>query len=81
MSLLGQGLLWLLAGARRDQNVIYRLFRLLTRPVIRLVRAVMPRMVVDRHIPVVSFFLLLWIWLFLAYVRQAVCGPGSLACA
>ena len=62
---LGQGLVALFSGARRDQNVIYQVFRIVTGPVTRATRAVMPRFMPDRHIPFVAFGLLLWIWIFL----------------
>ena len=62
---LGQGLVALFSGARRDQNVIYQVFRIVTGPVTRATRAVMPRFIPDRHIPFVAFGLLLWIWIFL----------------
>jgi hypothetical protein len=78
--LLGQGGLYLLAGASRDRNVIYQLFRVLTRPVIGIVRAITPRLVIDRHIPFVAFVLLFWLWIALAYARYSICQTGNLAC-
>jgi hypothetical protein len=80
MFLLGQGLLYLLAGARRESNMIYQLFQIVTRPVIRLVRLITPRIIVDRHIPVVAFFLLFWLWIVLAYVRRIICDANGLVC-
>lgn len=62
---LGQGLVALFSGTKRDQNVIYQVFRIVTGPVTRATRAVMPRFIPDRHIPLVAFGLLLWIWIFL----------------
>lgn len=78
--LLGQGVLYVLAGAGRDRNVVYQLFRVVTRPVIAIVRAITPRVVIDRHLPVVAFFLLFWLWIALAYVRHSVCVSNGLAC-
>lgn len=78
--LLGQGLLYLLAGARRESNMIYQLFQIVTRPVIRVVRLITPRIIVDRHIPVVAFFLLFWLWIVLAYVRRIICDANGLVC-
>ena len=62
---LGQGLVALFSGTKRDQNVVYQVFRIVTGPVTRATRAVMPRFIPDRHIPFVAFGLLLWIWIFL----------------
>ncbi|HEX5802200.1 MAG TPA: hypothetical protein VFY24_04180 [Azospira sp.] len=78
--LLGQGVLYLLAGASREQNGIYLLFRLLTRPVLRVARVVTPRLVLDRHLPFVAFGLLFWLWIALAYLRRAICVGNGLAC-
>jgi len=71
-SLMGQGLLHIFAGASRDTNVIYKLFKVITSPVTRAVRAITPRFVLDRHINLVSFFLLLWLWLLLALAKRYV---------
>ena len=70
MFLLAQGLLYLLAGATREKNIVYQLFRIITRPVIQMTRFVTPRVIVDKHIPFVAFFILFWLWLLLAYVKQ-----------
>ena len=42
MCLLAQGVLYLLAGQRRADNPIYRLFALLTHPPRRLVASLLP---------------------------------------
>ena len=70
MFLLAQGLLFLLSGATREKNIVYQLFKIITRPVIQMTRFVTPRVIVDKHIPVVAFFILFWLWLLLAYVKQ-----------
>ena len=70
MFLLAQGLLFLLSGATREKNIVYQLFKIITRPVIQMTRFVTPRVIVDKHIPFVAFFMLFWLWLLLAYVKQ-----------
>jgi hypothetical protein len=62
VAFLGQGLLWVWAGAKRDQNIVYNLFKTLTSPVTRVTRAITPRIVLDQHIGLVAFFLLLVLW-------------------
>ncbi|MDH5265058.1 MAG: hypothetical protein OEX21_09940 [Betaproteobacteria bacterium] len=62
---LGQGLVALFSGTGRDQNVIFQVFRIVTGPVTRATRFLMPRFIPDRHIPYVAFGLLLWVWIFL----------------
>jgi len=81
MFLLARGALFVLAGAGRERNVIYQLFCVVTRPVITATRFVMPRFVVDKHIPLVAFFILFWLWIALAYAKQAVCAAQALVCA
>jgi len=70
LALLGQGLLALLAGARRDTNPIYMLFKIVTKPAIVAARWFTPKLVIDKHIPFVAFFLLFWLWIFLAWAKQ-----------
>lgn len=62
--LLGQGLLFLLAGKGRHQNLIYRMFAWVTAPIIKAVRFITPRFIVDPHVGFVAFFLLALLWLF-----------------
>jgi len=78
--LLGQGVLYLLAGRARERNAVYRMFQFLTRPVIRATRAITPRVVVDRHIPVLAFFLLFWLWIVLQIVKLRLCAAHQLVC-
>lgn len=70
LALLGQGAVALLAGARRQSNPIYQLFAIVTRPVIAAVRWLTPRAVIDKHLPFVAFFVLFWLWVFLAWAKR-----------
>lgn len=70
LTLLGQGILAFLAGSRRQSNPIYQLFGLITRPAIRAVRFITPGVILDKHIPFVTFFLLFWLWIALAYAKR-----------
>jgi hypothetical protein len=79
-SLLGQGVLGMLAGKYRDQNLFYRVLRIVTQPVVRAVRFITPRFVIDAHIPMLTFFLLFWLWVVLALVKRHLCGLHGLAC-
>lgn len=65
VAFLGQGVLWVLAGSKRGENIVYNLFKTLTLPVTRVTRAITPRIIIDAHIGLVSFFLLMLIWLVL----------------
>ncbi len=59
--LLGQGAVYMLSFGRHQTNAVYGLLRFLTRPVTMVVRHITPAKVSDQHVPVVAFFLLLWI--------------------
>lgn len=67
--IVGQGLVYLLSFGKHEQNVIYRLMRLLTSPVVRIARWVSPRVVVDRHVPAVALFMLFVVWVFLTVMK------------
>lgn len=70
LALLGQGVVALLAGTRRNTNPIYVLFQVVTKPAIKAARWITPKLVIDKHIPFVAFFLLFWLWIFLAWAKQ-----------
>ena len=80
LALLGQGALALLAGERRHDNPFYGILRMVTGPVVRTVRAITPRFIVDAHVPFAALLLLLWAWIALALARRQLCGFHGLAC-
>ena len=57
--MLGQGILYLFAGAKRDSNAIYFIFKTLTSPIMKFARMITPRIVIDQHIGFVALFILL----------------------
>ncbi|MEW5771301.1 MAG: hypothetical protein AB1831_13170 [Pseudomonadota bacterium] len=79
-ALLGQGALAALAGRQRDGNVFYRVLQIVTRPVVRAVRLITPRLVIDAHIPFLAFFLLFWLWIALALAKRFLCASHGLQC-
>ena len=78
LALLGQGLLFLLAGRKRDRNVVYQALATVTRPVIRVTRFLTPRIVLDRHLGLVAFLLVALAWFFVLVEKQSVCTEGAL---
>lgn len=72
-ALIGQGVLFVFAGASRHKNFVYQLFVAVTNPAIRLTRFVTPRFIADQHIGLVTFFLLFWVWILLTYAKLRVC--------
>jgi ABC-type uncharacterized transport system permease subunit len=65
VAMFGQGLLWVLAGSKRDQNIVYNLFKTITSPVTKATRSITPRLILDQHIGLVAFFLLVVLWIVL----------------
>jgi uncharacterized protein YggT (Ycf19 family) len=59
----------------RHNNVIYRFLGFLTSPVTKAVRTVTPAKVQDKHVPVVAFFLLFWLYIALIFARLCVLKP------
>jgi hypothetical protein len=79
MCLLGQGVLALLAGERRQQNFVYQLFQMATRPFTSLARWVAPRQVADRHVGFVAFFMLAVIWVLVTLQKVEWCVANNMA--
>lgn len=73
LALLGQGLLYVLAGAKRDSNVFYQLLKLISKPFTVVVRKLTPRLVADHHVPFVTFFLLLVVYAIVTFERIDLC--------
>jgi hypothetical protein len=81
MALIGQFLLGLLAGAKRDSNLFYGVLDVLTRPFVKLTRLITPRVVLDRHVPLAAFFLLALIWIVATGYKINLCvGSGVKTC-
>lgn len=80
LTLLGQGLLALLAGARRATNPVYQVFQVVTKPVLHIVRIITPKVILDKHVPFVAFFMLFWLWIFLAFVKRSLCSMEGVVC-
>lgn len=73
MALLGQWVLGLLAGTKKEQNLFYQILQIVGRPFVSLARLLTPRLVLDRHVPLVAFFLLLFVWLLATFYRIQLC--------
>jgi hypothetical protein len=81
LAMVGQWLLGLLAGSRRESNFFYRLLQILTSPVVKAVRLFTPRFVLDRHIPLAAFLALLSVWLVATIAKINLClQVGVQAC-
>lgn len=79
-SLLGQGAVALLSGKYRQQNIFYKLFQIVSSPVIKAARFIAPRVILDAHVPFLAFFILFWLWIALAFAKRYLCALHGLAC-
>lgn len=81
LALLGQGLLYVLAGPRRNENLFYRLLQLLSKPFTVVVRRLTPAKVADKHVPVITLWLVLLAYLVVTFEKINLCVQiGVQAC-
>jgi cytochrome b561 len=80
LALLGQGVLFVLAGHKRQENFFYQLLQLISKPFTLLVRKATPAKVSDQHVPIVTFFLLLIVYAVVTFEKISLClsvGVGA----
>ena len=81
LALLGQGVLYVLAGPRRQDNLFYKLMQLLSKPFTVVVRKLTPDKVADRHVPVVTLLLVILAYLIVTFEKINLCVQiGIQAC-
>lgn len=73
MAFAGQWLLGLLAGSKRETNVFFQTLGVLTKPFVKGVRLVTPRVVIDRHVPLAAFVLLAMVWVVATIAKINLC--------
>ncbi|TWO72677.1 hypothetical protein FN976_03865 [Caenimonas sedimenti] len=73
LALFGQWVLGLLAGAQRERNLFYQIFQVVTRPLVAGARFITPRVVIDRHVPIVAFLLLSFVWIIATITKIDIC--------
>lgn len=74
LALIGQGLLFILAGANRETNLFYQLFVVLNRPWVWMARQLSPKAVAERHHTMVAFCVVsvLYILVTLAKIEHCI---------
>jgi hypothetical protein len=74
LCLVGQGVVYLFAGAKRNSNFAYQIFQILNKPWTKVVRWITPKQVADHQVPITAFFMLsvLYIAVTLAKVEHCV---------
>ncbi|MGD9834039.1 MAG: hypothetical protein AB7U92_14930 [Piscinibacter sp.] len=73
MALAGQFLLGLLAGQKRDSNLFYQLLQVMTKPFVKGMRLVTPKVVIDRHMPLAAFVALAMVWVVATITKINLC--------
>lgn len=73
LALLGQGLLFVLAGPKRESNFFYRLVELLSKPFTLVVRRLTPRQIGDHQVPIVTFFLVVIAYAVVSFEKIDLC--------
>ena len=79
LALFGRGALALLAGRGRERNPFYRILRTISQPFVTVARGLTPRAVLDQHLPLVAFLLLLAVWLLATWFKIRICLEIGLA--
>ena len=76
-SLIVQGVLYLVAREKRQSSLAYRMLAGITRPVTRVARAIMPRVVPDRYLWIVTVLLVFGLWAFVGHLKIQTCLTES----
>jgi hypothetical protein len=81
LGLIGQGLLYVLAGQKRDTNLFYQLIGIINKPWTLTARFISPKQILDRQIPFVAFCIVgvLYIAVTLAKIEHCI-SIGIEAC-
>lgn len=81
LAMLGQGLLFILAGQKRQGNLFYQLFQVLNKPWFALARWLSPAKVAVQHHGYVGFFVLGVLYLAITVAKIEHCiGVGMVGC-
>jgi type III secretory pathway component EscU len=78
LALLGQGVLYVLAGARRESNTFYKLLQVLSRPFTWAMRRITPKQIADQHVPLVTFLLLSVFYVVVTFERADLCVTSNM---
>lgn len=78
LALLGQGVLYVLAGARRESNFFYKLLQVVSKPFTWPLRKLMPKQVADHQVPIVAFMLLLLLYAVVTFERADLCVTSNM---
>jgi hypothetical protein len=69
---VGQAILFIMAGAKRDENFVFSTLKMITSPMTFIVRYISPRIILDRHIPFATFLFLCTLWVGLTAAKAQI---------
>jgi hypothetical protein len=73
LALAGRGLLALLIGKNKSTNLFYQLLEVMTKPFVSFARLITPKVILDRHVPLVAFSLMSVIWIVSLFEKVRIC--------
>lgn len=73
MALLGQFVVAIFNWRARHENIVYQLFGIVAKPIVRVLRFVTPRVILDQHVPAVAFLLLVIGYVAIGLWHRDVC--------
>lgn len=79
LALMGQGILFVLSGPKRDSNFFYKLLQVLGKPFTLVVRKITPKQISDTKVPVVTFLLLLVVYAVVTFEKINLCVNAKMA--
>ena len=79
MFIVGRAVLGFLVGSKRIQHVFWQILDIAARPALAFTRAVSPKVVLDRHIPLATLAWLLVAWFVVLKMKIETCLWYSLA--
>jgi hypothetical protein len=73
LALAGRGLLALLAGKNKSTNLFYQMLEVMTQPFVSVARLITPKVILDRHVPLVAFSLMSVLWVVTLFEKVRIC--------
>ncbi|TAG25155.1 MAG: hypothetical protein EAZ37_13900 [Burkholderiales bacterium] len=79
LGLAGRWLLGLLAGRNKEGNFFYKALEAITKPFVSAARFITPKAIIDRHVPLVAFLLLGFVWIVSFIEKLRICTQIGIA--
>lgn len=76
-ALLGQGILYLFAGAKAEKNVPYQILKIVTSPIFKIARFIAPRVILDRHVWLLTPLIVGLLWVLFTYLKISLVLQGE----